>query len=119
MSEEHKNQAGDNEHKEITYASPVKRIWAWVGVAYMLIITGLMTYLYAKGTYLHGIGLLMTIPALCGLAVTALSVWRTGSTASRTPGRLAFLMGIVILCAVLIVINLTLGIPALLQNFGG
>ena len=45
---------------------PMKRIWAWVGVAYMVIIVFLMTYMYAKGVYLNNIASLMVIPALGG-----------------------------------------------------
>ena len=44
-------------------ASPLKRIWAWVGVVYMVIIVLLMTYMYGTGTYLHGIASLISASA--------------------------------------------------------
>ena len=100
-------------------ASPLKRIWAWVGVVYMVIIVFLMTYMYGTGTYLHGIASLMVIPALGGGGASAVCVWLTSPQESRSPARRAIMIFITALCLALIVINLINGIPALLANFGG
>ncbi len=105
------------EQPPVVYATPMKRIWAWVGVVYMLILTFLMTYLYAKGSYLKGIGGLMSIPALGGLAASAICVWRAGPR--KTPGRAAILAVLLLACGALIVLGLVNGIPGLLANFGG
>ena len=100
-------------------ASPLKRVWAWVGVVYMVIIVCLMTYMYGTGTYLHGIASLMVIPALGGGAASAVCLWLTAPREGRTPARRAMMIFITALCLALIVINLINGIPALLANFGG
>ena len=50
--------------EEIKYATPMQRLWAWVGVVYMVILTLLTTYALSHGDYLRGIGPLMLSPAL-------------------------------------------------------
>lgn len=122
MADEHKKtpQEQDEQPREpYVPASPLKRIWAWVGVVYMVIIVLLMTYMYGTGTYLHGIASLMVIPALGGGGASAVCVWLTSPQESRSPARRAMMIFITALCLALIVINLINGIPALLANFGG
>ena len=122
MADEHNKtpQEQDEQPREpYVPASPLKRIWAWVGVVYMVIIVLLMTYMYGTGTYLQGIAALMLVPALgCG-AAPAVCVWLTSPQESRSPARRAMMIFITALCLALIVINLINGIPALLANFGG
>ncbi len=103
--------------EEIRYASPLKRIWAWVGVAYMAIIVLLITYLYANAAYLTGIGGLMTAPALAGAGASVIYLWRAGE--DKGPGRTALMVALVAACAVLLVLGLIQGIPALVANFRG
>jgi len=100
------------------YASPLKRIWAWVGVVYMAVITLLVTYGMANGRYLTGIGGLMVLPALGGLAASALWLWR-GQPQRRTPVRGALLALVLLLCAALAVLGTADGMAGLLANFGG
>lgn len=50
-------------------ASIYKRVWAWVGVVYMVIITLLVTYFIATWTFLTGIAGIMLFPVLGGFAV--------------------------------------------------
>ena len=122
MSDEHNKTPGSGQEEPrepYTPASPLKRIWAWVGVVYMVIIVCLMTYMYGTGTYLHGIASLMVIPALGGGAASAICLWLTAPQEGRTPARRAMMIFITALCLALIVINLINGIPALLANFGG
>ena len=122
MSDEHNKTPHDQEEQPrepYTPASPLKRIWAWVGVVYMVIIVFLMTYMYGTGTYIHGVAGLMVIPALGGGAASAVCVWLTSPQEGRTPARRAMMILITALCLALIVVNLISGIPALLANFGG
>ena len=122
MSDEHNKTPHDQEEQPrepYTLASPLKRIWAWVGVVYMVIIVLLMTYMYGTGTYIHGVAGLMVIPALGGGAASAVCVWLTSPQEGRTPARRAMMILITALCLALIVVNLISGIPALLANFGG
>ena len=101
----------------VAYASPLKRIWAWVGVVYMVIIVFLMTYLFANARYLQGIGSLMVVPALAGVAASSVWIWREG--AHRDLPR-AILLGLILAaCVVLAILGLVNGIPALVANFGG
>lgn len=117
-NEKNTNLPEDGFPKEpISYASPMKRIWAWVGVAYMVIIVFLMTYMYAKGVYLNNIASLMVIPALGGVAASSVCVWRTGGR--HDAAHAAGLAAILLACAALIILGLVNGIPALMSNFGG
>ena len=69
----------DLEQKEsVKYATPVQRVWAWVGVAYMVILVLLSTFALAHGDYLRGIGGIMVSPALCGLGATAILRYKQG-----------------------------------------
>lgn len=119
MSEEEKQPLPETqpEAEPITYASPLKRVWAWVGVVYMILIVFLMTYMFAYGSYLHSIGPLMLIPALGGIGASSVCVWRQSGKRDLPHG--IFLALILLACAALIVLNLVNGIPALLSNFGG
>ena len=123
MSDERNKTPGSSQEEQpgepYTPASPLKRIWAWVGVVYMVIIVFLMTYMYGTGTYLQGIAALMLVPALGGGAASAVCLWLTASQEGRTPARRAMMILITALCLALIVVNLINGIPALLANFGG
>ncbi|NCB63082.1 MAG: hypothetical protein EOM52_05625 [Clostridia bacterium] len=103
------------EKTPVIYASPIKRTWAWVGVAYMVIITFLFTWYLAKAKFINGIGALMLIPALCGAAATAILRYRSGEGKGGLPICILF----VVICGALVVINLVIGVPALLANFGG
>ena len=64
--------------EETVYATPMKRLWAWVGIAYMVILVLLMTYSLANGGLMNGIGPLMLSPALAGIGASAILRYRTG-----------------------------------------
>lgn len=112
---------GEHEHDKnhpadtVTYASPLKRIWAWVGVAYMVIAVCLITYVLAFASFLRGIGGLMVCPALGGVAASLIYLRQTGS---RTPGKTAAFVALEALCLALFILGLWDGIPALIANFG-
>ena len=66
---DNKNQ---KEPSSYTPASPVKRIIAWVGVAYMLIFVALNLYpFFHGGTYLRGLAPLLVCPGAAGLAAVS------------------------------------------------
>ncbi len=100
------------------HATPMMRIWAMVGVVYMVIIVLLVTFGMSTGRYLTGIGGLMILPALGGAAVSLIWMWRSAPE-RRTPLRAALLVLLLALCAVMAVLGLLDGIPALISNFGG
>lgn len=115
MSEpERQNPEIPEEKAPVVYASPVKRAWAWVGLAYMVIIVFLFTWYLAKASFINGIGSLMLIPALCGAAATAILRYRSGQGKGGLPVCILF----VALCSALAVLNLTIGVPALLASLG-
>ncbi len=64
--------------ESVVYASPMKRLWAWVGVVYMVILVLLNTYALAHGSFLTGIGPLMVVPGLVGLGGSAILLHREG-----------------------------------------
>lgn len=115
MSDEKQNQNPEEEREPVVYASPVKRAWAWVGIVYVLVFMATFTYYLSTAKILIGIGPLLLCPALAGLGATALLRYRSGQGKGGL-GACAALCG---LCALLILLNLFIGVPALLRNFGG
>jgi hypothetical protein len=65
------NQTEETGTEENSYvpASIYKRVWAWVGVVYMVIIVLLLTYLFATWHFLTGITGIMLFPVLGGFSV--------------------------------------------------
>ena len=57
-----------------TPASPAKRVLAWMGIVYMLILIALSTYGLATGSLIRGAAGIMVAPAC--FAMTALQVLR-------------------------------------------
>ena len=98
---DNKNQ---KEPSSYTPASPVKRIIAWVGVAYMLIFVALNLYpFFHGGTYLRG------------LAVIAVWQFRRPECTYSKKACMALLAAA---CGVILVIGLVQGVPALLAGLG-
>ena len=64
---------------------------------------------------LIGLGPLMVCPALAGLAVTVVLRYRSG----KARGGLGACVALAGACVLLLIINLYVGIPSLLRNFGG
>ena len=62
----------------IQYASPVKRLWAWIGVVYMVMLVFFSTYAVACGKGMNGTLSLLLAPALIGLGGTAVLRYRAG-----------------------------------------
>ena len=76
--QEPKRESQEPREQPITYATPVQRIWAWVGVAYTLLLLLLTTYGLARGKFIRGIGGVMLSPALLGLGATAIVRYKQG-----------------------------------------
>lgn len=109
-------QNGTQEQKEpVQYASPMKRLWAWVGVVYMVILTLLNVYGLAHGYFLTGIGPLMVTPALVGLGCAAILRFREGKGRGGLPACVLVSGG----CFVLAAWNLIRGTPVLLAQLMG
>ncbi|MEL4861883.1 hypothetical protein AAEU42_11595 [Pseudoflavonifractor phocaeensis] len=109
-----KNLENETPKEEIVYATPMKRVWAWVGVVYMVILVLLMTYGLASGGYLNGIGPLMLSPALAGVGASAIVRYRSGE------GRGGLAVCILVAGAgfVLAVLNVVRSIPAIVSQVG-
>lgn len=114
MSESHENSTPQDEQTPVVYAPPMKRVWAWVGVVYMVIITLLVTYFLAKGRFLNGIAPLMLSPALGGMAAAAVVRYRAGGA----KGGLPVCVLLTAACAVACVLCLIGGLVALAANLG-
>lgn len=116
MSEPQNLPPAPEEKAPLQYASPLKRIWAWVGVVYMVILVLLLTYMFSFGAYLRGIGGIMICPAVAGVGASLVYMWHAGDRQSL-PRRI-LLCALVGICAALILMGLWTGIPSLLANFG-
>ena len=108
------NETNSNQLPSYTPASFEKRVAAWVGVVYMLILTAAMTYMLYTGTTLNGIAPLLLPPAAVGAGVIVIHRHRKGAPGSNR----FFLCAMLILCAAAFLLGLVMGIPALLANFG-
>ena len=93
----------------VKWATPVQRVWAWVGVVYMVMLVLLTTYALAHGDFMRGIGGIMVSPALCGLGATAILRYRQG--VGR--GGLVACVLVAGACFVLAVWNVVRGVPVL------
>lgn len=97
---------------EVVYATPMKRLWAWVGVVYMVILVLLSTYGLAHGAYLQGIAPLMMVPALCGVGGAVILRYRSGWGRGGLPACI-LISGTAFLLAIL---DLIRGIPVLIAQ---
>ena len=108
----------NNDNQKETYgpASPVKRILAWVGVVYMVAFVFLnVDPFFTGGGYLKGIAALMVCPGAVGLGIVA--VWQIRQS-DCTYARKASMVILAGACAVVCVVGLVQGVPALLAGLG-
>ncbi len=110
--DENKIQSEEKPAQPVKYATPLQRLWAWVGVAYMILLVLLSTYALSHGDYLRGIGGIMVSPALCGLGATAILRHRQGVGRGGLPA-CAAIAGASFLLAVW---NVVRGLPTLLEQ---
>lgn len=101
-----------NETNEIQYASPMKRLWAWVGLVYAVGYALLMAYALAHGDFPQGIGAVLIAPALAGLGGSVLLRYHEGK------GRGGFLLCVLLAgaCFALALWNLIRGLPVLIAQ---
>ena len=69
----------------VAYASPMKRLWAWVGLVYAVGYALLMAYAFAHGNFPQGIGQLLIAPALAGLGASVILRYREGNRRGGLP----------------------------------
>jgi hypothetical protein len=99
-------------------ASTAKRIWAWMGVVYAVIILALITYWIATSTFLTGLTGLMLFPltgALCAQGINNARLQRKG----QRSGNFALLLLTAILMGLVALACLGLGIRELIAIFIG
>lgn len=101
-------QEPESQQEPYTPASPAKRTLAWMGVIYMVILVGLVTYNLTTGAPLQGSPGILIAPACGALAVLALLQFRK----LRRGGLLGLGIAAGIACAG----SLILGISDLVQR---
>ncbi len=106
---EEKEPQQEQEREPVRYASPAKRLLAWVGLAYALLFLFLNTYNIYTGRMLVGIAGLGLAPALFGLGALAVLRYRAG----RARGGLAACVAVAGAAFLLGAWNLIRGVAAL------
>lgn len=98
-------------------ASPAKRLIAWVGVVYMVILVLLNLYpFFTGGRYLTGVGPLLVCPGAVGLVILCVM----GLRRKESPmWKRCVLAGAAVLSGVVCVMGLLDGVPALIAGLGG
>ena len=96
----------------VKYATPMQRLWAWVGVVYMVILVLLSTYALSHGAYLRGIGGMMLSPALCGLGASTILRYRQGKGRGGLWACILVAGG----CFVMAALGIVRSIPAILSQ---
>lgn len=95
-----------------TPASFEKRVAAWVGIVYMLMLTALITYTVATARSLPGTAPLLLVPLGVGVPFVVVHRQRQGTA----PGGLVVSILMCVVCVVAVVLGLWLGLPALVAN---
>ncbi len=101
--------AGDK--PSYTPASFEKRTAAWMGIAYVLLLSFAVTYsIFTGGRVLAGTFPLLMVPVAVAAAVVAIYRQRKGTA----PGGLPLTIVIVIVCVAAVALGLLAGVPALI-----
>ena len=100
------------EEKGYIPASPVKRTFAWIALAYVLLFLALTTYFYFTGKMLGNLPPLLALPGLIGLGAVAVVSYRT----TGTPGKGAAIL-LAAGCWLLALATLPLAWVGLVSNF--
>ena len=104
--------ADQPENQGYTPASFEKRVAAWVGIVYMLMLTALITYTMSTARSLPGTAPLLLIPMGVGVGIVVVHRQRQGTA----PGGLVISVLMFLLCLAAVMLGAGLGIPALLNN---
>lgn len=114
MDEQEKQQAEQEDKPSYVPASFEKRVAAWVGVVYMVMIVFAMTYAIATGGPLINVQYLLLPPGAVGVFIVAIYRYRRGKIKE---GR-NFTAALLFLCVIAFLMGLICGVPNLLANFG-
>ena len=93
-----------------------KRVAAWVGVFYMVMLLFATTYMIATAKVLTGVAPLLLPPAAVGVSVIA--IYRHKQGKMRVDGSKWFTPALVFLCFLAFILGLMTGLPVLLAHFG-
>ena len=119
MSNEEQQQTNLPEEETPYVPSPVsRRIWAWMGVVYALIIMVLLTYWIATGSLIEGITGIMLFPLLGTMSAQGWNNLRLCRRGERS-GSAAVLGTTAGIMAVLAAASLIWGAAELITRFGG
>lgn len=116
LNETGSEETGTEPSPAYTPASFEKRVAAWVGVVYMVMLVLSVTYMIATAKVLTGTAFLLLPPAAVGVAIVAIHRQRTGR--SKVNEGKYFTFALVFLCFIAFAMGLVCGIPNLLANFG-
>lgn len=100
------------ENRNYTPASFEKRVAAWIGIGYMLMLIALITYTMATARTLPGTAPLLVVPLGVGLPFIVVHRQRQGTA----PGGLVVSVLMCLLCVAAVVLGLWLGVPALIAD---
>lgn len=100
------------DNQNYTPASFEKRVGAWIGIGYMLMLVALITYTVATARSLPGTAPLLLVPLGIGVPFIAVHRQRQGTAL----GGLAGTILICVVCVAAVVLGLWLGIPALIAD---
>lgn len=100
------------DNQNYTPVSFEKRVAAWVGIGYMLMLIALITYTMATARSLPGTAPLLVVPVGVGLPFIVVHRQRQGTA----PGGMVVSVLMCLVCVVAVVLGLWLGIPALIAD---
>ena len=107
------------QEKEPFVPSPVsRRIWAWMGVVYVVIAMLLVTYWIGTNTFITGITGILLFPLLGAMAAQGFNNYHIYKLGQR-PGPASRLVVTAVIMALLALSALVLGIAELITYFGG
>ena len=112
MSDKNNNSTPENEEKGYIPASPVKRTFAWIALAYVLLFLALTTYFYFTGTMLGNLPPLLALPGLIGLGAVSIVSYKTTGSPRKGPAIL-----LAAGCWLLALVTLPMAWVGLMSNF--
>ena len=113
MTEPEQNQNIEPEQEPYVPSSVSRRIWAWMGVVYAVILMILITYWIATSSFITGITGIMLFPLLGALSAQGFNNARLCRRGERG-GKVKLLTVTAVIMAVIAVVTLALGIVQLI-----
>lgn len=116
---ENPNELNEQEEQEPYVPSPVsRRIWAWMGLVYAVIIMLLLTYWIATGSLIEGITGIMLFPLLGAMSAQGFNNLRLCRRGEHS-GNPALITVSAVVMALLSAVSLVWGVMELMTRFGG